>query len=75
MASLFKHTIVSYRLPNGSTRTPAGQRVTKHTPDAVKHTLKASKWYGKFKGADGKEQRTPLSENKEAARNKLVALI
>jgi len=75
MASLYKPTIVSYRLPNGSTRTPEGERVTKDTPGAVKHTRKAKKWYGKFKGANGKEQRKPLSANKTTARNKLVSLI
>jgi hypothetical protein len=46
MASLFQPKIVVYRLPDGSYRTPDGQRVTKDTPGAIRTVEKSAKWYG-----------------------------
>ncbi len=75
MASLFKPTIISYRLANGSTRATDGQRVTKDTPGAVRHERKAKKWYGRFTDAQGEKQRVPLSTKRDVAQQMLGNLI
>jgi integrase len=75
MASLFKPVIIRYTLPNGSTRTPDGQRVDKSTPGAVKKKRKAKKWYGSYTDANGEPQRPPLSANKTVAQQMLNALV
>jgi integrase len=74
MASLYKPTIVTYRLPDGSYRTPSGERVTKDTPGAVKEVSKSKKWYGRYTDGAGRQQRVPLSESKETARRMLAKL-
>jgi integrase len=74
MARLYQPTITTYRLPNGSYRTPDGQRVTKDTPGAVRHETVSKKWYGEYRDAKG-VQRVPLSANEKTARrmfNKLL---
>jgi hypothetical protein len=68
---LFKPTIVSYRLSDGSSRLADGSRVTKHTAGAVRHKEKAKCWYGQYRDGNGKVCRVPLCENKEAARQLL----
>src|SRR5579871_926513 len=75
MASLFKPTIISYRLVDGSTRTPSGERVRKDTPGGVRTKEKAACWYGQYRNADGKVCRVPLAENKEAARQLLAKMV
>jgi integrase len=74
MASLYKPTIVTYRLPDGSYRTPSGERVTRDTPGAVKEVTKSGKWYGRYTDGAGRQQRVPLSESKETARRMLAKL-
>jgi integrase len=74
MPSLYKPKIVTYRLPDGSYRTPNGQRVTKDTKGAVRSVERSKKWYGRFSDGAGKLQRVPLSESKEIARRMLAKL-
>ena len=73
MSSLYKPKIVTYRLPNGSYRTPDGHRVTKDTPDAIRTVEVSKKWYGRYT-CKGKTIREPLSESKETARRMLAKL-
>src|SRR5262245_12188548 len=76
MASLFKPRKTTYRLPNGSYRTPDGKRVTKSTPGAVKVDLgESAVWYGKYKTADGRPQTVPLCADKTAAKQMLAKLV
>jgi len=72
MASLYKPTIVTYRLPDGSYRTPDGKRVTSTTPGAVRTVERSKKWYGRYTDGNGKTVRVPLSESKEVARKMLA---
>jgi integrase len=74
VASLYKPKIVTYRLPDGSYRTPDGQRVTKNTPGAVRTVEKSKKWYGRYTDGAGRPQRKPLSESKDTARRMLAKL-
>jgi excisionase family DNA binding protein len=67
MSRLYKPLIVEYRLPDGSYRTPNGQRVTKDTPDAVKSSRRSPKWYGRYTDGAGHPCRVPLSESKETS--------
>jgi integrase len=71
MPSLYKPKIVSYRMSDGSYRTPDGKRVTSTTPGAVRTVEKSKKWYGRYTDANGKTIRVPLSESKETARRML----
>jgi integrase len=75
MASLFRPIISRYTLPNGSARTPDGQRVNKDTPGARRKKSKAKKWYGQYADANGQTQRVPLSPNKTVAQQMLAALV
>jgi integrase len=75
MASLFRPVISRYTLPNGSARTPDGQRVNKDTPGARRKKSKAKKWYGQYADATGQTQRVPLSPNKTVAQQMLAALV
>ncbi len=68
MASLFKPRIVRYFDANGN-------RVSKTTAGAVRKTVKAAKWYGRFRKPDGTLVRVPLARDKTAAQAKLNALI
>jgi excisionase family DNA binding protein len=74
MATLFKPKIVTYRLPDGSYRTPDGKRVTKRTPNAVRTVTRSKKWYGRYTDGAGKPCREPLAESKEIARKMLAKL-
>jgi excisionase family DNA binding protein len=74
MASLFKPTIVTYRLKDGSYRTPDGKRVTKNTPGAVRTVEESKKWYGRWTDGAGRPHREPLSESKDIARRMLAKL-
>ena len=74
MASLYRPVIITYRLADGSYRTPDGKRVTKNTPGAVRAKTRSKKWYGRFTDGAGKPQRPPLSESKETARRMLAKL-
>jgi hypothetical protein len=51
MPGLYKPSIVAYRLPDGSYRTPDSQRVTKDTPDAVRTVERSRRWYGRYTDA------------------------
>jgi integrase len=75
MATLYKPTVIVYRLPDGSHRTPDGERVTRDTPGAVRTAEKAKKWYGRYTDRDGKTVRVPLSESKETARRMLNKIV
>jgi integrase len=70
---LYKPVIVSYRLKNGSYRTPDGKRVTRRTPGAVRSVTSSKKWYGRYTEG-GRPVRVPLSESKETARRMLAKL-
>jgi integrase len=74
MASLYKPSIVTYRLPDGNYRTPDGKRVTRDTPGAIKEVTKSKKWYGRYTDGAGRPQRVPLSESKDTARRMLAKL-
>src|SRR5262245_270599 len=74
MASLFRQRTVEYRLPDGSFRTPDGQRVTMDTRGARRTVRVSKKWYGRYTDANGKQHRVPLSESKETARRMLAKL-
>jgi integrase len=75
MASLYKPTIVTYRLPDGSYRTPDGRRVTSTTPGAVRTVERSRKWYRRYTDGNGKTVRVPLSESKETARRMLNRIV
>ena len=75
MASLLRPVIIRYSLPNGSTRTADGRRVTKNTPGAVRRKRKAKQWYGQYVNGAGIERRVPLSANKTAAQQLLNELV
>src|SRR5579859_7445420 len=75
MASFYKPTITTYRLPDRKHRTPDGQRVTRATPGAVKVSHRSEIWYGKFKTADGIIRRVPLCTDKGAAKQMLAKLV
>src|SRR5262245_1907008 len=73
--SLFRPRKFSYRLPNGSYRTPDGRRVKKDTPGAVRVDLGRSEiWYGTYKAADGTRRKVPLCSSKEASKQLLAKL-
>jgi integrase len=71
MPSLYKPKIVAYSLPDGRTRTPDGNRVTRDTPGAVRTETRSKKWYGRYTDANGNTVRVPLSESKETSRRML----
>ena len=75
MATLYKPAIITYQLPDGKHRTPAGRRVTKHTPGAVKVSRESSLWYGRYKDANGKRQQVPLCTDKTASKQMLAKLV
>src|SRR5262249_12520784 len=73
--SLFRPRKFSYRLPNGSYRTPDGRRGKKDTPGAVRVGLGRSEiWYGTYKAADGTRRKVPLCSSKEASKQLLAKL-
>jgi integrase len=74
VATLYKPKIFSYRLPDGSYRTPEGERVTKNTPGRVLVVSQSKKWYGRYTDGAGRPCRVPLSESKEIARRMLAKL-
>jgi integrase len=74
MATLFKPKIINYHLPDGSYRTPDGQRVTRSTPGVVREETKSKKWYGRYTDGAGRPSRVPLSESKETARRMLAKI-
>jgi integrase len=74
MATLYKPTIVTYQLKDGSHRTPDGKRVTKTTPGATRQIRQSKKWYGRYTDGAGRPMRVPLSESKETARRMLAKL-
>jgi integrase len=74
VAKLYKPTIVTYRLKDGSYRTAAGKRVTLGTPGAVRSVSRSRKWYGRYTDGAGHGHRVPLSESKETARRMLAKL-
>ena len=83
MASLFKPLVVRYVLYVDAKGRPVSkdtpgakrQRVSKDTPGAVREQKRASKWYGRFIGADGLEKREPLDKNKDLAHEMLAELV
>jgi integrase/recombinase XerD len=74
VASLFKPTLVTYTLKNGSYRTPDGKRVTKSTPGAVRTVSESKKWYGRYIDSNGQTIRVPLSESKASSKEELDVL-
>jgi integrase len=70
MSKVFKVTISTYTLPDGSHRTPEGKRVTKDTPGAVKVSRKSDVWYGKVNGKLSK-----LCSDKQASKTMLAKLL
>ncbi len=61
--NLFKQQIVTYKMADGSYRTPDGRRVTSSTPGAVRHESESAKWYATING-----RKVPLSENRDTAK-------
>ncbi len=74
MASLFKPSGTTFTLPDGSHRTLDGHRVTRDTPDAVRHKHKSKTWYGRYRDADGIVQTVKLCRDKEASKSMLHKL-
>ncbi len=74
MATLYRPKVATYKLRDGSYRTPDGKRVTKDTPGAVKVVTKSAKWYGRYTDGAGVQHRVPLSEDKTVARRMLAKL-
>ena len=71
---LYKPTIITYVLRDGSYRTPDGKRVKRNTPGAVKVKTKSKKWYGRYTDRAHRPHRVPLSKDKEIARRMLAKL-
>jgi excisionase family DNA binding protein len=74
MASLYRPKVATYRLKDGSYRTPDGKRVTRRTPGAVRVVKVSEKWYGRYTDGAGRPHRKPLAESKEIARRMLAKL-
>jgi integrase len=74
VASLYRPTIVEYRLPGGSYRTADGQRVTGKTPGAVRVVRQSRTWFGRYTDGAGQRHQVRLSESKETARRMLAKL-
>jgi hypothetical protein len=68
MANLMKRTFTRYL-------DAEGRRVNKDCPGARKIKERSAKWYGKYRDADGKLQRAPLSPDKVAAQQMLAELV
>ena len=74
MSTLYKPTVVSYRLADGSYRDAEGRRVTKETPGVVRHVSESPTWWGRYTDGAGKEHQVKLSKSKEIARRMLAKL-
>jgi integrase len=74
VATLYRPKVTTYRLPGGAYRTPAGKRVTKDTPGAVRDESRSKTWWGRYTDAAGKEHQVKLSMSKEIARRMLAKL-
>ena len=60
------------RLVSKGTPDAIRQRVSKETPGAIREKKRAVKYYGRYIGADGLEQRDPLDKNKDLAHDMLT---
>jgi integrase len=65
---LFKPVIVRYI-------GPGGRRVPKGTAGARKVRLRARKWYGEYRDAEGRLRRVPLASDKQAAHQLLARCV
>src|SRR5579862_2575877 len=75
MSSLYRPRIITYRLADGSYRTPDGKRVTKQTPGAVKvDEGRSDVWYGKYANAAGRPTRVQLCKDKTASKQMLAKI-
>src|ERR1700722_8814130 len=86
MASLFKPTKPIPLPPDAEVFTQKGERfvrirddgktiVCKVSKDGTKYLKPAAKWYGRYRDANGKPQKQPLSSNKDAAKVMLGNLL
>jgi site-specific recombinase XerD len=71
---LYKPTITTYTMPDGSYRDAEGRRVTSQTPGAVRHESESPTWWGRYLDASGQPQQVKLLKNKELSRKKLNEL-
>jgi integrase len=67
MSSLFRQKTIVYH-------TKGGKRCRSSTPGAIRSEVESKKWYGEYRGANGKPVRVPLSESKDTARRMLAKL-
>jgi hypothetical protein len=74
MATLYRPKVTTYTLPDGSYRTPDGERVTSKTPGAVRTVTKSKTWFGRYTDGAGKRHQVKLSASKETARRMLAKL-
>jgi integrase len=74
VSTLYKPTVVSYRLRDGAWRTPDGKRVTRNTPGAVRTVSESPTWWGRYTDGTGREHQVKLSKSKETARRMLAKL-
>jgi integrase len=72
--TLYRPKVVTYRMPDGSYRTPEGKRVTKDTPGAVRTESRSPTWHGRYTDGAGVRHQAPLSRSKEVARRMLAKL-
>ncbi len=74
MATLYKPTIITYRLKDGSYWTPDGKRVTKNTPGAKRFKTKSKKWHARYTDGSGRPIRKVLDKSKETSDRILAKL-
>jgi integrase len=71
---LYKPTIITYRLKDGSYLTPDGEPVTKGTPGALRRAYKSKTWHGRYTDGAGVRHQVKLAQSKEIA-GKMLAKI
>jgi integrase len=74
MPTLYRPKVTTYTLPDGSYRTPDGERVTSKTPGAKRTVTKSKTWFGRYTDGAGQRHQVKLSESKETARRMLAKL-
>jgi integrase len=74
MPTLYRPKVTTYTLPDGSYRTPDGERVTSKTPGAVKRVGRSKTWFGRYTDGAGRRHQVKLSASKETARRMLAKL-
>jgi integrase len=74
VATLYRPKVIEYTLPDGSYRTPDGERVTRKSPGAVRRVKRSKTWFGRYTDGVGRRHQVKLSTSKETARRMLAKL-